>query len=142
MTDEPYFQPPGSEPRCSTERSARVRQHRFDMGYEERTEPSEYACLAEEAKNIFLQNEGNDPALARATALRLVVECCPVEIEADDLLLGGEDPFFFNLMLPALQADRYARSGLYAPEPETEELRQAGIYYAAILMSARQIAGI
>ena len=131
MEGEPYFQPPGSGPRCSTARAARVRQRRFEMGYEERREPEECARLVEETKRVFLEREAEDPARARAAALRHVVENCPLEIEMDDLFLGGANPFFFNLMLPALQADRHARSGPHAPEPEGEELRQASLYYAA-----------
>lgn len=129
MVSDPYFQLPGSGPQCSTARSGRVRQHRFDMGYEERTEPEAYGQLAEEVKRVFLECEKEDPALARAQALRHLVEQCPLEIEADDLFLGGADPFFFNLMLPALQADGY--SGPDDPEPEGVALREASVYYAA-----------
>ncbi len=32
--ETPYFQPPNSGPRCSTPRSARLRQRRFDMRYQ------------------------------------------------------------------------------------------------------------
>jgi hypothetical protein len=56
-----------------------------------------------------LQYEAIDPALARANALLYVAEHCEITIEPDTLLLGGENPFLFNLLLPALQADQYAR---------------------------------
>ncbi|MFA6110511.1 MAG: pyruvate formate lyase family protein [Candidatus Latescibacterota bacterium] len=130
-TNETYFQAPGSGPRCSTARSAQVRQRRFEMGYEKRTEPEPYTRLAQQAKEVFLRYEEEDPALARARAMSAVVEGAPVELEPGNLLLGGENPFFFNLLLPALQADRYARSGPYGDDPEAEAQRQAGLFYAA-----------
>ena len=126
-----YFRPPNRGPECSTPRSARLRERRFAMGYEDRREPPEYTQLAEEARELFLREELNDPALARARALRHVVDHCPVTLEPDALLVGGEDPFFFNLLLPALQADRHSRRGPELGEPEARRLREAGLYYAA-----------
>ena len=38
-----YYQPPGSGSRCSTPRSARLRERRFAIGYEQRETPPEYA---------------------------------------------------------------------------------------------------
>jgi hypothetical protein len=102
--NEPYFRPSGLGPDCSTERSARLRERRFAMGYEARTEPPEYARLAAEARDLYLEHEDAGPAMARARALRHIVEHCPIAPEPDALFLGGEDPFFFNLLLPALQA--------------------------------------
>jgi pyruvate-formate lyase len=109
VSDEPYFRPTHLGPACSSERNARLRERRVRMGYEKRTEPPEYTALAEAAKLIYLENEPLDPALARAKALHHVVEHCEIDIAADTLFLGGENPFFFNLLLPALNADRYAR---------------------------------
>jgi pyruvate-formate lyase len=100
------------------------------MAYEDRVEPVVYTCIAEEAKRVFLEHEGNDPALARALALRAVVETCPIVPEDDAGLLGGEDPFFFNLMLPALQADRHSREGQRMPDERCERLRAASAFYA------------
>ncbi len=127
----PYFRPPSLGPECSTLRSARLRERRFAMGYEGRREPPEYTRLAEEARDLFLREEGADPALARARALRHVVDRCPVTPEPDALFLGGEDPFFFNLLLPALQADEHSRRGPELGTLEERRLREAGLYYAA-----------
>ncbi len=128
---EPYFQPPHSGPVCSTARSARLRQRRFDMGYEQRETPPEYARLAEEATAVYLREAVIDPGLARARALQHVVEQAPVTIEPDTWLLGGEDPFFFNLMLPALQQDGHGRDGQTPPDEAGERLRQAGMFLAS-----------
>jgi pyruvate-formate lyase len=128
---QPYFRPPNLGPDCSTLRSARLRERRFAMGYEDRQEPEEYRRLAEETRELFLREEEADPALARARALRHVVDNCPIVLEPDALLVGGEDPFFFNLMLPALQADRHARRGGECGDAEARRLREAGLYYAA-----------
>ena len=49
---EPYFREPNLGPDCSTPRSARLRERRFQMGLEKRTMPEHYARLQEEAKNI------------------------------------------------------------------------------------------
>ena len=116
-----YFQSPGTGPQCSTPRTTRLRQRRFDMGYENRTEPAAYTRLASAARRVFLESEEVDPALARARALEHVVAHSPIEIDDDNLLLGGENPFFFNLMLPALEADGYSRRGRPA-----DELHRAG----------------
>jgi formate C-acetyltransferase len=131
MPEPLYFRPPNMGPECSTLRSARLRERRCAMGYEDRREPPEYTRLAEAAREVFLREEAADPALARARALRHVVDHCPVTLEADALLVGGEDPFFFNLLLPALQADRHSRRGGELGEPEARRLREAGLYYAA-----------
>lgn len=128
---EPYFRAPGLGPDCSTERSARLRERRFAMGYEARCEPPEYSRLAAEAREIYVQHEDAGPAMARARALRHVVEHCPVTPEPDTVLLGGEDPFFFNLMLPALQADRHSREYRDTPDQVSAQLRDAGMYFAA-----------
>ena len=81
------------------------------MAYLGLTEPPECAEVAAEARAIYLEAEAGDQALARSLALRHVVEKSAVTIEPDTLLLGGEDPFFFNLLLPALQADAHSREG-------------------------------
>lgn len=126
-----YTRVPNSPPDCSTARSARLRERRFAMGYEQRTEPPEYTCIAEGARNILLRYEEQDPALARALAMRHVVENAPVTLERDAILVGGEDPFFFNLLLPALQADRHSRIGQTPPSEASGKLRDAGVYMAA-----------
>lgn len=107
---DPYFQPPNSGPRCSTARSARLRQRRFDMRPLDRKEPAEYAALADAAKNILLAAEVEDLSMARALAMAHVVEHCPMTLEKDAFLIGGEDPFLFNLLQPARDADAYQRS--------------------------------
>ncbi len=48
-----YSQPSGSGPRCSTARSARLRERRFAMGYEPRTEPPEITALADATTRVF-----------------------------------------------------------------------------------------
>ena len=106
----PYFQPPHSGPRCSTPRSARLRQRRFDMRYRDCPEPAAYTTLAEAAKNVLLAAEAEDLSLARAKAMAHVVAHCPLTLEKDAFLIGGESPFLFNVMLPALNADAYQRS--------------------------------
>jgi formate C-acetyltransferase len=131
MNSDSYFRPPGLGPDCSTSRSARLRERRFRMGCEARTEPPGYARLAERARQILLETEPRDPAMARARALREVVERCEITIEPDTVLLGGENPFFFNLMLPALQADAHARVGQTPPDEESGRLRAAGMYLAS-----------
>ncbi len=102
-----YVQTSGSGPRCSTPRSARLRERRFAMGYEERAMPPEIEALSEETTRVFLAREAENSALARAEALLHVARYSPIALERDTGLLGGEDPFFFNLMYPALRADRY-----------------------------------
>ncbi len=72
-----------------------------------------------------------DPGLARASALLHVVEHCEISPEPDAVLLGGENPFFFNLLLPALQADRHSREGHAPPDEESGRFRAAGGMYAA-----------
>jgi len=126
-----YFRAPGLGPDCSTPRSARLRERRFAMAYEKRTEPPEYTRLAEQASRVFVETEAADPALARARALQEIVENCPVTIEPDTVFLGGENPFFFNLMYPALCADAHSRDGQRPPDEESGRLREAGMYMAA-----------
>jgi len=98
------------------------------MAYEKRTEPPEYTRLAQEAKDVYLEYEQIDPSIARAKAMRHVVEHCEVTIERDTVLLGGENPFFFNLMLPALEADRYAREGRHTPDAAATALRDRHVF--------------
>ncbi|MBI2300019.1 MAG: hypothetical protein HYU66_13940 [Armatimonadetes bacterium] len=124
-----YFRPPHSGPDCSTPRSARLRQHRFDLGYEQRTTPPELAALAEQAAAL-LESEP-DPSLGRARALAHVVEHAPLTIERDTCLLGGEDPFFFNLLLPALQRDPHGRPGQTPPDELSGRMRSGGVFYAS-----------
>lgn len=125
------FRSAGQGPDCSTGRSARLRQRRFDMAYLGLSEPEQYSCLAAQSRDIFLAHEAVDPAMARALALRHVVENCEVISEADTLLLGGENPFFFNLMLPTLQADRHSREGQTAPDDASRRLRDANVFFGA-----------
>jgi pyruvate-formate lyase len=131
MTHEPYFRPPGLGPDCSTPRSGRLRERRFAMGYEQRQQPPDYTRLAHEARDLFLAHEADGPAKARAHALSYVVEHCGLTLEPDTLFLGGEDPFFFNLLLPALEADRHQRERNLAPDEASARLRDAGMYYAS-----------
>lgn len=126
-----YWRPPNSGPDCSTPRSTRLRERRFEMAYEQRTEPPASTRLAEEARALFLEHEPSDPAMARALALRHVIVNFEPTPEPDALFVGGEDPFFFNLMLPALQADRHSREGHRAPDALSESMRGASLFYAA-----------
>ncbi len=73
------------------------------MGYEQRSEPPEITALADATTRIFLDHEPTHPALVRARALEHVVTHCTIKPEPDTGLLGGEDPFFFNLMYLALR---------------------------------------
>ena len=127
----PYFRPAHLGPDCSTPRTARLREHRFAMGYAPRTQPAEIARLADEAQAIYLRWEPVDPALARAHALLHIVQHCDIALEPDALFLGGEDPFFFNLLLPALNADRHSREREQVPTEAQRRLRDAGAYSAA-----------
>jgi pyruvate-formate lyase len=120
---EPYYRPSALGPDCSSPRSARLRQRRFDLAYANLQEPESYAQLARETRQVYLEWEAVHPALARARALLNVVEHCELTLEPDTLFLGGENPFFFNLMLPALQADRYSRFAAQPPEPMAGKLR-------------------
>ena len=88
MTEELYFQPPGAGPRCSTPQSSRLREHRFRLGHEQWTQPEGYQRLAESVREVFLESEAGDPAMARARAMAHVVAHCPVTIEAESPLLG------------------------------------------------------
>ena len=128
MLKEPYFHPSILGPDCSTPRTARLRQQRFDLAYANLSEPAEYTWLAEEAKQIYLEWEPIDPSLARAQALYHLAENCPITLEADTLLLGGENPFFYNLLLPALRGDRYDRFAALPIEPIAGKLRTGRLY--------------
>jgi len=101
------------------------------MGYEDRREPPEYGSLAREAAEVYRGHALADPAIGRARALLHVVERCPVTPEPDTVLLGGEDPFFFNLMLPALQQDGHAQHGQTPPDAASGRLRDEGVILAA-----------
>ena len=107
--NNPYHLTPNTGPDCSTERSAALRKKRLDMFYEKRTEPDEYKDIARKAAGILKQNETYSPAAARAKAMEYVINAAPVELEKNSIFAGGENPFFYNLMLPALNEDRYAR---------------------------------
>lgn len=124
-----YFQPSGSGPQCSTPSTTRLRERRFSMGYEDRATPPAYEALSEATRQVYLDHEPVDPALARAKALMHVVMHAPVTPEKDTGLLGGEDPFFFNLMYAALRADRYGRIRSHAPDSATEGLLGASVFY-------------
>ncbi|MBN1247759.1 MAG: hypothetical protein JXC32_08880 [Anaerolineae bacterium] len=124
-----YFQPTGSGPRCSTPSTTRLREHRFRMGYETRSTPPAYVALADATRRIYLDCEEVHPALARARALWHVVQHAPITLEKDTGLLGGEDPFFFNLMYDALRSDRYGRIRSHAPDAHTERLLRASVFY-------------
>lgn len=125
---EPYFRPSHLGPDCTTARNARLRERRVRMGYEKKSEQPAYTQLAEDARRSYLEYEEIDPALARAKALFHVVEHCEITIEPDTLFLGGEDPFFFNLLLPALQGDRYARQSAQYVDETAQRLREGGFY--------------
>jgi len=129
-TDELYFREPNCGPDCSTPRSARLRERRFRMGLEKCNMPEHYLQLQEEAKRIYVESALIDPGIARALALQHIVDNCDITLEEDTVLLGGEDPFFFNLMLPSLTSDGHARFGR-APDEASERLRQASAFYAA-----------
>ena len=84
--------------------------------------------IARKAADVYLDWEKVDPAIARAEALSFVVENSPVTIEADCLFLGGENPFFFNLMLPALSEDRFSKYRELPVEEQAGKLRSARVY--------------
>ncbi|HGJ65970.1 TPA: hypothetical protein ENS27_11360 [bacterium] len=128
--EKTYFRAPNLGPDCSTERSARLRQRRFEMGLEKREMPEHYIRLQEHAKQIYLDNAVIDPGIARAKALRHIVDNCDITLEEDTLLIGGEDPFFFNLLLPALNVDGHARFGR-SPDEQSERMRRASLFYAS-----------
>jgi formate C-acetyltransferase len=125
-----YFRAPNLAPDCSTPRSARLRERRFFMGLEKREMPEHYQRLQEEAKQIYLENAVIAPSIARAKALRHIVDNCDITLEEDTVLLGGEEPFFFNLMFPALCADGHARFGR-TPDEDSDRMRRASLFYAA-----------
>jgi len=58
------------------------------------------------------------------------VDNCDITIEEDTVLLGGEEPFFFNLMLPCIYSDGHARLAR-TPDEASDRLRRAGMFYAA-----------
>jgi len=125
-----YFHAPNIGPDCSTPRSARLRERRFQMGLEKREMPEHYKRLQEEAKQIYLENAVIAPGIARVKALRHIADNCDITLEEDTVLLGGEEPFFFNLLFPALCADGHARFGR-TPDEESDRMRRASIFYAA-----------
>ena len=88
------------------------------MGLETREIPINYQLLATEAKEIVLAHETESPAMAAAKAVRCIAEKSPIELEPDCLFLGGENPFFFNLMRPARDADGFARA-MACPRSQT-----------------------
>lgn len=130
MINEPYFREPNLGPDCSTPRSARLRERRFQMGLEKLSMPEHYERLQEETRQIYVENAIVDPGIARALALRHIVDNCDITIESDTVLLGGEEPFFFNLMLQALNSDGHARFGR-TPDEASDRLRSASAFYAA-----------
>jgi formate C-acetyltransferase len=97
---------------------------------EKREIPAPYLQLQEEAKRIYVDNALIDPGIARALTLQHIVDNCDITIEEDTVFLGGENPFFFNLMLPSLNSDGHARFGR-APDEASERLRRASVFYAA-----------
>ncbi len=132
LNSELYFQAPGAGARCSTARSARLRQRRFDMYYLKLQTPANYAALSKAVTEVYLRHEDLDPSQARAMAMRHVVENCPVELEPDTVLLGGENPFFFNLMLDIIDGDRYGRDYRLKARPDeaADEMRWASLINA------------
>ena len=106
---QPYHLKPNSGPDCSTKRSAALRKKRLAMFYEKRSEPETYANIARIAADTLKRHESRSPAMARAKAMEYVVSTAPVELDDCSLFVGGENPFFYNLLLPALNEDRYAR---------------------------------
>jgi pyruvate-formate lyase len=128
--EKTYYHAPNLGPDCSTERSACLRERRFEMGLEKLEMPEHYLRLQEEAKQIYLENAVIDPGIARAKALRHIVDNCDITLEENTLFLGGEEPFFFNLMFPALCADGHARFGR-TPDEKSDRMRRASLFYAA-----------
>lgn len=110
-TPNPYHLFPNSGPDCSTERSAALRRRRVDMYYENLQEPDEYKTIALKAADILKEHENHSAAIARAKTLSYIVSAAPVEseIEKNCIFVGGENPFFYNLMLPALYEDKVSR---------------------------------
>jgi formate C-acetyltransferase len=98
------------------------------MAYEERRKPEAYVRLTQEAGELYLAEEDRSPSLARARALRHVVENCQITPEPDTVLLGGEDPFFFPLLRAALEGDRHAREGHAPPDEASGRLCTAGAF--------------
>ena len=107
-----------------------MRERRFLMGYEQREEPEVYRDLAKNVRLEYLRHEKESPAKARAMALFHAVSRCPVDIEDDAPLLGGENPFFFNLMLPALRADGFSRSEVHEPPDDIRKMREERVFFA------------
>jgi choline trimethylamine-lyase len=128
VTTEPYFRPSQLGPACSTPRTARLRERRVQMGRLKLAEPPHLTRLASQARDLLVELEAVDPSIARARCLEFVVEHCELPIEPDALFLGGEDPFFFNLMLPALQADQYSRCANEVLGEPARRLRDAGVF--------------
>lgn len=128
--EKSYYRPPNLGADCSTPRSSRLREKRFLMGLEKREMSEHYVRLQEEAKRIYLENAVIDPGIARAKALRHIVDNCDITPDEDAILVGGEEPFFFNLLFPTLCADGHARFGR-TPDEESNRMRHASLFYAA-----------
>jgi len=102
------------------------------MRYLKCEEPSEYKALGEGAKTTFLEAEGDDLALARAKAMEYLVTTCPMALEKDAFLIGGENPFLFNQLLPCLHVDAFQRSASQAPvDPVTREMLTGQVFLGA-----------
>ena len=98
------------------------------MGLLKREMPPFYQAIAEQARAVYLEREARNPTMARALALRHVVESCPMEIDPDTVLLGGENPFLFQMMRPTLYADGCSRFQWTQQHPEATQLRSAGAF--------------
>ncbi len=101
------------------------------MAFEKPDLQPDYERLAREATEVFRREELSDPSLARAAALRHVVENCPITIEEDVPLLGGENPLLFNVMHQARETDRYGRRRVHIPDKTVRPLIDAGIITGA-----------
>jgi pyruvate-formate lyase len=128
--EKSYYRPPNLGADCSTLRSSCLRENRFLMGLEKRQMPEHYVKLQEEAKRIYLDNAVIDPGIARVKALRHIVDNCDITPEEYAILVGGEEPFFYNLMYPALGADGHSRFGR-TPDEDSSNMRSASLFYAA-----------
>lgn len=105
-----YHQPPNSGEKCSTPRSRALRRLRFDMAYQTPQIPPVYEKISREALSIVEKRQAFSPSAARAEALAYVVGHSPVELCEHSIFLGGENPFFYNLMFEALVKDAFGSS--------------------------------
>lgn len=129
-TKTPYHLTPNSGPDCSTKRSAALRRRRMDMYYEKPDEPDEYKAIARKAADIVKEHEDGSAALARAKALEYVVFAAPAELEKNCIFVGGENPFFYNLMLPALSGDKVSeRYHSLFSDLEIRRFKNAAVFY-------------